>query len=64
MLEIARCCFLESMYIDRQIFSFPWHMTPLGALVKWNEDLMSFIGLMLASLFRESLWVGQEAVLL
>lgn len=58
------CRFLASVYMGRQILAFPWHTTPLGALAKWSGELKSLVSLMLASPFRESLWVGQEAVLL
>lgn len=58
------CKFLTTLYMGCLILAFPWHTTPLGPLLEWSGDLKSLISLMLASPFRESLWVGKEAVML
>ncbi|KAF7977245.1 hypothetical protein HWV62_4357 [Athelia sp. TMB] len=58
------CSFLATLPMGRLILAFPWHETCLGKLTSWSSDLKSLITVMLASPFRESLWVGDEGVLL
>lgn len=58
------CTFLETLTMGRFILAYPWHETSLGPLASWSGDLRSLIAVMLASPFRESLWVGKDGVML
>lgn len=58
------CMFLATLPMGRLILAFPWHETSLGSLTSWSGDLKSLITVMLASPFRESLWVGDDGVML
>ena len=50
--------------VGRLILNKDWSATPLGALEKWSPELKMLVRLILASPMRESIWWGDEFVLI
>ena len=55
---------LRRTVMGRLIAEHPWHLTSLGPISTWSEELRSIVNHMLFSPFREAIWVGEEMVIL
>ncbi|GAA93650.1 uncharacterized protein L969DRAFT_53668 [Mixia osmundae IAM 14324] len=58
------CTYLATIGMGRLILAYPWHETSLGPLLSWAPELKVLVTMLLASPFREALWVGSEGVMI
>lgn len=56
--------YISTTPMGRMIRDYAWETTPLGVIDTWAPELKTMVSSVLASPFREALWIGEESVLI